>query len=204
MLLFRLSLSLIISSSLFIIASGSLPQSQIDSLRQFYDSLNGDRWTNCTWDFSKFQTDDSLSNLSICGLTIKQKEDSETVTELEFIQKNLNGTLDGSVFAALPDLEKIQFIQEPLLNLSFPDICSLSNLWYINIEANLSGTVPHCIGSMWKIKKFGVGCPEYHCPLVFDDTIIGMWCENGNNIMGLEFDGIDYRLSDMMCFVSIL
>ena len=79
----------------------------------------------------------------------------------------------------------------------------LLNATRSNIGAKLNGTVPQCIGNMSSLKVFAVECTEEHCPLVFDDTIIGMWCNHSNDMTVLEFNDIDYRLSDMLCFVSL-
>lgn len=186
---------LFVTLFLFILAFGALPESQITALQDFYDSLNGHEWSNCTWNFTEFQFHDSLWNLSICGLKIERSRNLDTVTALDFTQNNLNGTLPDSVFEGLPDLEKIRFVAEASLRGAIPNICSSTNLWYINMEANFSGTVPHCIGNMSTLKSFALGCWPDNCPLRFDDIIIEMWCKNGNDITSLWFQHIDYKFS---------
>lgn len=198
----------LVFSSIHITVSVYLPQSQIDVLREIYNSTNGEHWSRCKWNLTELESNESsLSSFTECGLTIASHTSASTdstndlQTVIRFIfesTNNLNGTISGSVLSKLTDLEFFEVYDEPLLGGPFPDFCNLTTLEWVYIGANFNHVVPLCVGSMSSLREVMIKCIDEDCGLVFNDTIIDMWCENGNDIRYLYFENIDYRFGDVM------
>eukprot|EP01084_Bolivina_argentea_P095825 172274_1 len=75
-----------------------LPQTQVTGLIDLYESLNGDKWTVCQWNFTELQTSESISEY-YCGLYITSlTHNIQTVWAFVFdYDNNLNGTISKSI-----------------------------------------------------------------------------------------------------------
>ena len=200
-----------------------LPPSQIDALQEIYDSLHGNHWSGCQWNMSELAANDSLLRPVICGLMIRLKRPHsddgfdliQTVTGINFIHNNLNGTFPDSALKRLPDITEFSIALEPLLVGHFPNVCSLKNLSLLSIMyTNLNGTVPHCMGNISSLEFIIISGMDSanladieqnnkNSTIIFDDMIIEMWCNNENNIGVIEFEAIDYRFSFYIFFLTV-
>ena len=193
-----------------------LPQTEIQALQDLYQSLNGAHWScpwqNGPWNLSELANNDSDHMLywwNFCGLDFGQKSADDqylqTVTSLYFDSNHLNGTISDSSITMLPSLTAVWISNEPLLRGNFPNICSLTKLVSLEIEdTNMKGTIPLCVGNLSTINNFIIRSPNEDViigdgALIFNDSIIEMWCANGNNMTALELTNIDYRF---VCYFS--
>lgn len=120
----------------------------------------------------------------------------QTVAVLELYDAYVvSGNISSSAIAKLPDLERLYFVATHLTG-TFPDICPLKKLAVVYVHGTkLEGTIPDCTGNLTSIQTFELKGTDQSSsgPLIFDSSIIEMWCANGNDLTALSFDNIDYR-----------
>ena len=188
---------------IIIICKSRLPDDQIDALKDIHYNLNGDHWSNCTWNWTLLAIQDELPP-KYCGLYIgvnyhyNESENYQTVWALVFHQiYNISGYLHPNI-ELLQDIEEIYIDSAPLLAGSIPNtICNLPLLFYISFkDTNLTGFVPECIGySLPKLKKIQFQGNPY---LSFNSSILESICNNSLQMLQIIVD-IDYYGSFPNC-----
>eukprot|EP01084_Bolivina_argentea_P113676 202578_1 len=129
-----------------------LPEQQLLALHDFYNSFNGDKWSDCSWNITHFASGNVSSVYSYCGLSIiKNQNGLDSISELHFdVENNLNGTIPLSIYN-LTDLKSFTLQNNQLISGSIPkQICNLKHLQQIvfyNLQF-LNGLIPICLANM--------------------------------------------------------
>ena len=178
---------------------GYLQQSEIDALESIYSSLGGEHWTVCSWNISELATDASLPSY-YCGLTIDSVSDDDNVQNVVRFQfsysdgNNLTGSFPDDALAGLSSLTAFTISNEPMLSGPFPNLCSLRFLQRIAlIDTGVYGVVPECIGNTTFLTEIILKFTEKpNEPLIFNSSLISMWCSHQVDIHSLRLKRIDF------------
>eukprot|EP01084_Bolivina_argentea_P253302 425434_1 len=139
--------TLMLISSVF---ASIVPQLQIDSLVDIYNSLNGQSWS-CTWNITKIKKGDLtdtcyMIHTDIINYPINSNITSEVVTGIYFYNvNNVSGELPISI-NNLTTLKQIRLSSKGIygtLHDSIGNLLSLETLYFFN--TSLTGTIPSSI-----------------------------------------------------------